>query len=80
METLLTGGVAVDNAGGVLAGVVARPETTFGNVPVLGSAPMVATQTPNTPPIRFLIAPPELMLASIESPKRVSAKYSGGLK
>ena len=32
------GGVAVDNAGGVLAGVVARPVTTFGDVPVQGSA------------------------------------------
>ena len=42
------------------------------------SAPIVDSQTPITPPIRFLTAPPALILASIDKPNMVKAKYSGG--
>ena len=42
------------------------------------SAPIVASQTPNRPPIRFFTAPPAEMLASIDRPNKVRAKYSGG--
>ncbi|CAI8405572.1 MAG: Uncharacterised protein [Rhodospirillaceae bacterium] len=48
------------------------------SIVVTRSAPMVDSQTPNTPPIKFFIAPPALILASIDRPKIVSAKYSGG--
>ena len=48
------------------------------STPVMASEPMVASQTPNRPPIRFLIAPPSLIEASMDRPKMVSAKYSGG--
>ena len=34
-------------------------------------------QFSNIPPIKFFTAPPALMLASIDNPKTVNAKYSG---
>ena len=42
------------------------------------SAPIVESHTPKIPPIRFLTAPPALILASIDNPNIVKAKYSGG--
>ena len=48
-------------------------------MPVTRSAPIVESQTPNIPPIRFFTAPPALILASIDNPKTVKAKYSGDL-
>ena len=49
------------------------------SIEVTRSAPMVASQTPKMPPMRFFTAPPAPILASIDRPKTVSAKYSGGL-
>ena len=46
-------------------------------IPVTRSAPIVDNQTPKIPPIKFLTAPPALILASIDNPKTVNAKYSG---
>ena len=47
------------------------------SIPVTRSAPIVDNQTPNIPPIKFLTAPPALILASIDKPNTVKAKYSG---
>ena len=48
------------------------------STPVVRSTPTVAIKTPIVPPMRFLIADLPLIDASIDSPKIVSAKYSGG--
>ena len=47
-------------------------------IPVVKWTPIVATNNPIRPPIKFLTGDLELMEASIDKPNIANAKYSGG--